>query len=285
MGVAAVVSELTMIQRSYWVMLTVAIVLKPDFGSVFARALQRAIGTVVGAMIGTAVLAVVPYGPAIIIPIAVFAALMQYGRQRNWGLMSTFQAPLVVLLVDLQTRSGWRLAEVRLIDTVIGCAIVLVLGYLPWPTSWQAPVAPQFADTLRAIADYLRHAFDPDEARRALLRHKTYDALADLRTVFQRALAEPPVVSRRITTWYPAMIALERVADAVSAVVARAEHGASPPSDEGTRMVVTALERMSDQIRDGMVPGEVELPDDEALERVNSAIEGLRGALSDQVSR
>jgi Fusaric acid resistance protein-like len=34
-------------QRSYWVPLTAAIVLKPDYGSVFARALQRGFGTVV----------------------------------------------------------------------------------------------------------------------------------------------------------------------------------------------------------------------------------------------
>src|ERR1700722_7928230 len=48
-GVAAVVSEILPLQRSYWVVLTAAFVLKPDFGSVFARALQRGIGTVVGA--------------------------------------------------------------------------------------------------------------------------------------------------------------------------------------------------------------------------------------------
>ena len=35
-----------------WVPLTVAIVFKPDYGSVFARALQRGIGTVVGAVAG-----------------------------------------------------------------------------------------------------------------------------------------------------------------------------------------------------------------------------------------
>ena len=56
MGVAGVVSEVLPLQRSYWVPLTVAIVLKPDYGSVFARALQRGIGTVVGAVVGAAVL-------------------------------------------------------------------------------------------------------------------------------------------------------------------------------------------------------------------------------------
>ena len=51
-GVAGFVSEVLPLQRSYWVPLTVAIVLKPDYGSVFARALQRGIGTVVGAVAG-----------------------------------------------------------------------------------------------------------------------------------------------------------------------------------------------------------------------------------------
>jgi len=39
-------------QRSYWVPLTVAIVPKPGYGSVFARALQRGSGTVVGSYRG-----------------------------------------------------------------------------------------------------------------------------------------------------------------------------------------------------------------------------------------
>jgi uncharacterized membrane protein YccC len=53
MGVAGVVSEVLPLQRSYWVPLTVAIVLKPDYGSVFARAVQRGIGTMVGAVVGS----------------------------------------------------------------------------------------------------------------------------------------------------------------------------------------------------------------------------------------
>ncbi len=38
---SGVVSEVLPLQRSYWVPLTVAIVLKPDYGSVFVRAVQR----------------------------------------------------------------------------------------------------------------------------------------------------------------------------------------------------------------------------------------------------
>lgn len=280
MGVAGAVSESGWFERSYWLMLTVALVLKPDFGSVFARAVQRALGTLAGTLIGTVVLLVVPYGPALLIPIAVFAALMPYGMQRNWGMMSAFQAPLVLLLVDLLTRGGPKLAEVRLVDTLAGCAIVLLLGYLPWPASWEAPVGPRFADAVSATARYLRHAFDPEDPGRALLRRQAYDAFADLRTVFQRAVTEPRVVSRRITTWMPAMTALERVADATAATVARTEHGAPPPSEAAVQALVTSLEGIASDVRAGRAPRRPELADEEALERVNSAVSSLRDTVS-----
>ncbi|WP_214417167.1 FUSC family protein [Sphaerisporangium fuscum] len=286
MGVAAAVSELPWIQRSYWVMLTVALVLKPDFGSVFARALQRGLGTVVGALIGTAVLAVVPYGPMILIPIAIFAALLPYGLQRNWGLMSTFQAPLVVLLVDLLTGLGPKLAEIRLVDTLIGCAVVLLAGYLPWPASWHAHVGPTFADAVAATAGHLRHAFHPGCPRRALHERKAMDALADLRTVFQRAVTEPPVVSRRVTTWTPAMTALEQVADATAATVSRTGHGAPPPAEESVQAAVKALDGIADAVRTGQPVGEQpELPDDPALEGVVTAVRALCDTLSEKAAR
>ncbi|MFC4588591.1 FUSC family protein [Sphaerisporangium corydalis] len=285
MAAAAAFSELHWIERSYWVMLTVALVLKPDFGSVFARAVQRGLGTVAGAVIGTLVLLVVPYGPAILVPIAVFAALLPYGQQRNWGLMSTFQVPLVVLLVDLLTGAGPRLAEVRLVDSLIGCAIVLLLGYLPWPGSWQAPVGPGFADAVSATARYLRYGFDRDDPGRALARRKAFDALADLRLVFQRAVTEPAVISGRVTTWLPAMTALERVADATAATVARADHGAPPPTDAAVRSVVESLDDIAAGVREGRPlrarPG---ADGEESLDRVACAVRGLRDTLSERAS-
>ncbi|WP_433256832.1 FUSC family protein [Streptosporangium sp. CA-135522] len=281
MGVAGAVSESGRLERSYWLMLTVALVLKPDFGSVFARAVRRALGTLAGTLIGTVVLVVVPYGPALLVPIAVFAGLLPYGMQRNWGLTSAFQVPLMLLLVDLPSQGGPKLAEIRLVDTLIGCVIVLLLGYLPWPANWEAPVGPWFADAVSATARYLRHAFDPNDTGKALLRRKAYDALADLRTVFQQAVTEPRVVSRRITTWMPAMTALEQVADAAVATVARTEHGAPPPSETAVRALAVSLENIAADVREGRAPREPELADEEAVERVNSAVQGLRDTVSD----
>ncbi len=221
-GVAALVSQALPVQRSYWVVLTVAIVLRPDFGSVFARALQRGIGTVVGAVLGAIILIIIPAGPLLLIPLAVFAGLLPYGRDRNWGLFSTFLTPLVVILIDLLQRTGWPLALDRLIDTVLGCAIVLLVGYAPWPSSWHAHLPEQLAIALDSVARYTQQAL-PGQPGRSALRRQSYRALSDLRTEFQRTMAEPPSVSRRAARLWPAVAALEQVTDTVTATAVRGD--------------------------------------------------------------
>src|SRR3712207_9480893 len=70
MTVAEVARQLLPIERPYWVLLTVAIVLKPDFGSVFTRAVQRGAGTLLGVLIGSLLLSVLPGDAWVVLAIA-----------------------------------------------------------------------------------------------------------------------------------------------------------------------------------------------------------------------
>jgi uncharacterized membrane protein YccC len=285
MGVAGVVSEVLPLQRSYWVPLTVAIVLKPDYGSVFARALQRGIGTIVGAVAG-AVLLELFRGAWLLIPFGVLAALLPYGRNRNYGLLATFLTPLVVVLVDLLTPIGWRLASERLVDTLIGCAIVLIVGFAPWPMSWYAHLPGKFGQAALDVCDYMREALGPppvtaaQAAARARRLRSTYRALGELRTEFQRTMSEPPSISRSATAWYPALVSLESVLDGVTSVSLAISRGAAVPS-AGVDQLCRALDAISQAAPAGKpVPAGLELPDDETLKPVTEAVRGLLGVLA-----
>lgn len=287
-GVAAVLSEVLPLQRSYWVVLTTAIVLKPDYGSVFARALQRGIGTVVGAVLGAAILAVVPYGPWLLMPFAVLAALLPYGKARNFGMAATFLTPLVVLLIDLLSRGGWKLAEDRLLDTVLGCAVVLVVGYLPWPASWQAHLPGRFASTVRSMAEYMEEALTfpsvPAESGpppRSRMRRRTSRAISDLRAEFQRTMSEPVSVRRRASALWPAVVGLEEIMDAVTATSVSIRRGATAPSPEAVRELAQVLRAVADAVDDGLrVQAPSELPGDEALKPVTSTVKSIFGVLT-----
>ena len=287
MGAAGVVSEVLPLQRSYWVPLTVAIVLKPDYGSVFARALQRGIGTVVGAVAG-AVLLVLVHGAWLLIPFGVLAALLPFGRSRNYGLLATFLTPLVVVLIDLLSPGGWQLAGDRLIDTLIGCAIVLLVGFAPWPMSWYSHLPGQYARAALDVCRYLEVALGAGAGSgpgggappaRSRIRRSTYRALADLRAEFQRTMSEPPSISRRATAWWPAVIALEQVMDAITATALAVSRGAEvPPS--GVRQLCDALRAVSEAAATGSALAAVpELPDDETLRPVSEAVRALLGVL------
>jgi hypothetical protein len=319
-GVAAVLSEVLPLQRSYWLVLTVGIILKPDYGSVFARALQRAIGTVVGAVVGAVILAIVPYGPWLLVPFGVFAALLPFARARNFGLVATFLTPLVVLLIDLLEPSGWRLAEDRLIDTVLASAVVLVVGYAPWPSAWQAQLPGQFAEAVRAVCAYMDEALVPppdDQAAQApagvatgagtgaatgavagpadvpatpkdglppwpsLLRRRAFRGLSNMRTEFQRTMSEPTAVSRRASAWWPALVGLEEVMDAVTATAVAIGRGATPPSPAAVHQLTGALRAVADAIESDTLPRPAgPLPADRQLEPVTDAVRSVLSMLT-----
>jgi uncharacterized membrane protein YccC len=289
-GIAAVISEVVALQRSYWVVLTVAIILKPDYGSVFARAVQRGVGTIVGAVLGAAILAVVPYGPWLLVPFGVLAALLPYGKSRNFGLTATFLTPLVVLLIDLLVPTGWRLAEARLVDTLLGCAIVLLIGYAPWPMAWQAHLPGQFAGTLRVVAAYLDEALvtawtsDSPQGMtpaRSRLRRQAYRSLSDLRAEFQRTMSEPSAISRRATVWWPAAVGLEEVLDAATAMMVAISRGAAPPAPEAVHKLSGTLRAVADAIEAGVPPASPgELPADPALQPVTAGVRSVLAVLT-----
>jgi hypothetical protein len=288
------------------VVLTVAIILKPDYGSVFARAVQRGVGTIIGAVLGAAIIALVPYGPWLLLPFGVLAALLPYGKSRSFGLSATFLTPFVVLLIDLLSPGGWRLAEERLLDTLIACAIVLLIGYAPWPSAWSAHLPRQFADTLRAVAAYMDEslvtawdsgpapaasplatatastadAVGAAPARRSGLRRQASRALSNLRAEFQRTMSEPAPVSRRAAAWWPAAVGLEEVMDATTGLVVAIGRGTAPPDAKAVHQLTGTLRAVADAINAGTPPAiSGGLPDDPTLTPVTDAVRSVLAVL------
>ena len=287
-GVAGVITEVLPLSRSYWVILTVVIVLKPDLGSVFVRAVQRGIGTVLGAVLGAAILAVVPYGPWLLLPFAILAALLPYGRSWNYGLFAVFLTPLVVLLIDLLEPAGWHLALTRLVDTLLGCGVVLLVGYAPWPSSWHVDLPRHFATAVYQVCWYLEAAlcYHAQPAQRrgpaevSLARRQAYWALSDMRAEFQRCMSEPAAISRTAAAWWPAAVALEEVVDAVTAEAVAIRHGEPAPETGAVHQLTAALDAMADSVKAGTPPRPTELPSDPPLQPVIDAVRAVLAILA-----
>lgn len=250
-GLAQILVSTVAVPRSYWVALTITFVMKPDFGSVFSRALLRALGTVAGLVVAAAVLTVVPRGWADVGVILLLAPLIPALTPRGYGYQTAAITPVILLLSDVLNHQGTGLVVPRLVDSLVGCAIALVAGYLLWPESWHARVGDRLADAVADTAEYVELAFGDlaDPAARARSRRRLYRDLSSIRTEFQRALTEPPPNGRRAAAWMPLVVAVERIVDATTAARVRVRGGSAEPSADEIATIARQLRELSDGLR------------------------------------
>ncbi|MGW1211614.1 FUSC family protein [Streptomyces sp. NPDC002499] len=258
-GIAQALVSIVPVPRSYWVALTITFVMKPDFGSVFSRALLRALGTVAGLLVAAAVLSQVPRGWWDVAVLLCLAPLIPLLTPRGYGYQTAAITPVILLLSDVLNHQGTALLLPRLLDSLMGCGIALVAGYLLWPESWHTRVGDRLADAVTDTARYVESAFgdDTEPAARARMRRRLYRDLSVIRTEFQRALTEPPPTGRRAAAWWPLVVAVERIVDATTAARVRVRHGAAPPSAGEIHQVTLQLRELADGVRESEVLVEV----------------------------
>ncbi|MEU9142571.1 FUSC family protein [Streptomyces sp. NPDC048349] len=262
-GLAQCLVSLIEVERSYWVALTVTFVLKPDFGSVFSRAVLRALGTAAGLVVAAAVLAEVPRGWWDVPVMVVLAALIPAFSAKGYAFQTAAITPVILLLSDQLNHQGFDLIRPRLLDSLIGCAITLVAGYLLWPESWRTRIGDRLADAVDDAARYLERAFAPvadgaalaaARTARVQARRRIYRDLSGVRSEFQRALTEPPPTGARAAAWWPLVVAVERVVDATTAARVRVDHGARPPAAGEVEDLAGRLRELAERVRSSAAP-------------------------------
>jgi uncharacterized membrane protein YccC len=214
-------------QHAYWIPLTVAVVLRPEYGAVLVRSLHRLAGTVVG-VIGVAALLTVTSSPvwlAVAAAVALGAAALAAPRVYGLAVVGiTGSALLSIAVGDPQGVEPWA----RLLDTVLGCAVALVFGVLLWPRRGlpdQSRVFAAAAATLGRQIELLRP--DAPEPARASATEEAYRLAHGWRAELERGLAEPDP-AHAAAAWLPVAMQLERTVDAAAA--AGSAEGAGGPA-------------------------------------------------------
>ncbi|WP_405577296.1 FUSC family protein [Streptomyces sp. NBC_01190] len=296
-GIAQILVSVVAVPRSYWIAVTVTFVLKPDLGSVFSRAVTRAIGTVVGLVVAAAVVSNIQPGWWDVPVMAVLAGLVPAVSAMGYGFQTASTTPVILLLTDILSRQGIGLVLPRFLDSLIGCAVVLVAGYLLWPESWHTRVGDRLADTVDDAAEYMASAFGAGagasgagpgagagavagaggtQAAQARMRRRVYRALSVVRSEFTRALAEPQPAGGRAASWLPLVIAVERIIDATTAARVRINYGAPAPAPASVAELESQLRQLAGQVRSTR-------PADGAPARAPDGGEGVLGPLWQEV--
>ncbi|OYP18211.1 hypothetical protein CFC35_30040 [Streptomyces sp. FBKL.4005] len=200
----------------YWLPATAVFLVKPDLGPLASRVLCRAAGTVLGALVFAGFAALLPRPEGLIALVTVCGALVPVATRH----FAALTAVVTVLVLALVMAGGEPQASVsRIGETLLACALVLVVGHLPMPGQRGGGVRARLTTAGRAAHAYLLHVLGEsgDRAERWVLRREAYRALAEARTAIAVAAAELPALARHTEGTDAVAEALERLVDTTTA--------------------------------------------------------------------
>ena len=178
--------------HSYWLVLSVAVVLRGSLGDTLARRNARVLGTVLGCLI---VIGVSHLPSAAFVNVAFLAALAtahSFVIQRYW--VTATAASVMALLQShlVNPEAGFAIGE-RIADTFLGAMLAWCFSYvLP---SWERRSVPDaIGRALGELRDYAAHSLragSGDAVDERLARRKAYESLAALGAAVSRSRVEP----------------------------------------------------------------------------------------------
>jgi Fusaric acid resistance protein-like len=212
--------------HAFWLPLTVAVIVRPEYASVFVRTVNRVCGTVIGAAFAATVLWTYPSGFAVAIAAALALGFAVLTAPKLYAL-TVIGVTASALLSGSIDHVDPVLPGLRLLDTIIGAAVAIVFGYLLWPGARRLPQTARLDAALTAARAYLGEAVKPPEQRTRwqARRDDAYQLAHRSRAACQAAILEPPPVSSLAGAALAAATELEEVVDAITAVASSTEAG------------------------------------------------------------
>ncbi|MFJ7198773.1 MULTISPECIES: FUSC family protein [unclassified Streptomyces] len=135
LAIAVVLAQVSGLEHSFWVVFGTLAVLRTNAVNTGQTAGRALLGTVIGFLIGVALIVAVSSHP-VLLWLLLPAAIVLIGLEPSVTSFTAGQAGFTVVLLILFTiiqPVGWRVGLVRIQDMVLGCAVSLVVGLLFWP--------------------------------------------------------------------------------------------------------------------------------------------------------
>jgi len=192
-------------ERSYWLPMTVAVVLKPDFTTTFSRGLLRLGGTFAGLIFATVLYHVFPQSPFTqLLLVGIFTFLLRSLGPANYGVFSLAISGLIVFLIAATGISPGTVVIQRALNTAAGGVLALI-AYALWPTWEQRQVSDVLAEMLDSCRLYFQaivERFERDDASLELQLDETRNdwrrARSNAEASVDRVSTEPGITAERL---------------------------------------------------------------------------------------
>lgn len=185
--------------HSYWILLTIVVILKPAYSLSKKRNTDRLIGTVLGVLAGIVILHFVKNGTALLIIMIALMAIAYSFLRKSYFIGVLFMTPYVILFFHLLNPGNFTAVLTdRVVDTAIGSGIAFIASIFLVPAWEHTTIKAYMVSMLEENSYYfsmISSVFSGDQPvatnQHQVARKNAYVALANLSDAFNRMLSEP----------------------------------------------------------------------------------------------
>ncbi len=198
MGVGYALSLLLNVgAHSYWILLTIMVILKPGFSLSKQRNFQRLIGTVIGGIGGALILILIKDETSLFILLLLFMVATYSLIRINYIVSVMFMTPYILIMFSFLDMNTLSILRERIIDTLIGSGLAFLSSYVILPNWESTQVQTTMRKLLVANYHYIAQALKIIAGQPLsvtdykLARKEVYVTTANMASAFQRMITEP----------------------------------------------------------------------------------------------
>lgn len=183
--------------HSYWILLTIMVILKPGFSLTKQRNFQRLIGTVIGGIGGALILMLVTDQTSLFVLLLLFMVATYSLIRINYIVSVMFMTPYILIMFSFLDMNTLTILRERIIDTLIGSGLAFLSSYIILPNWESTQVQTTMRKLLIANYRYIAQALKIIAGRPLsitdykLARKEVYITTANMASAFQRMITEP----------------------------------------------------------------------------------------------
>jgi uncharacterized membrane protein YccC len=248
------------IQNSYWILLTIIVIMRPSYGLTKERSKDRIIGTLIGAAVAVAIVLltqnVIIYAVLALVSLVLAFSLIQ----QNYKFAAALITISIIFVYSFINPNAFEVIQYRVIDTIIGSTIAVVANYMLVP-SWEANnLKKVLLNALKMNKCYLiaTQEFYQDPSLHSLTykvaRKEAFLAISNLNAAFQRLSQDPKSKQIEFQLIYEIVTLNQTMVSAIASIGNFiSNHKTTPTSIEFNiliKKITTTLQRSFDSLDD-----------------------------------
>lgn len=231
------------IQNTYWILLTIVVIMRPSYGLTKTRSKDRIIGTLIGAAFSLGIVLVtqnaIVYSVLAIVSLVLAFSLIQ----QNYKSAAALITISVVFVYCLINPDALEVIQFRVLDTIIGAVIAVVANYLLFP-SWEADNLKQILlkalDKNRTYLLATQALYQNKEKQKLaynVARKDAFLAIGNLNGAFQRLTQDPKSKQKEFQLIYEIVTLNQTMISAIASIGNFIiNHKTTPASEEFNRL-------------------------------------------------